>query len=163
MSDHASVQRRTHGLLEEILGSVAPPEQGAWVFSYGTISLGVAVAGEDDANVAVFTILMRDVPKSAELLDVLNDVNSELKFAQIYWEDGSVYLTTHLVGHSIDREELRTALQVVGNWGDQLDETLAERFGSLAQDVGVAWSAQTAASEEPSGVPPPPPGAVGAT
>jgi Putative bacterial sensory transduction regulator len=160
MSDY--VQHRTHGLLKEILGSVDPPNEGGWVFSYGTISLGVSVVGEgEDANVAVFTRVLSNVEKHPELLDCLNDINTDMAFGQIFWSNGSVYIQRHLNGRTIDREELQTALQEVGHWGDSLDEPLAERFGSVAQGLGAAWPPQPVATEGPPG--PPPPGAVGAT
>jgi hypothetical protein len=137
MSDSASVQQRTHSLLQQILGGpVNPPDEGAWVFNYGTVPLGVAIAGDEDPSVVVFTRVLSDVAKHPELLDCLNDINAKMTFGRIYWENNTVYIQQYLIGSTIDREELQTAMNAVGQWGDSLDESLAERFGSLAQSLG---------------------------
>jgi hypothetical protein len=149
MSDHASVLQRTHGLLAQILGNVDPPSDSAWVFTFGTVPLVVTVVGDEDPNVVVFTRVIDNVPKSAALLDCLNDINAQLAFGRIYWgsDTQAVYIQEYLVGKTIDREELQTAIQHIGEWGDSLDEALAARFGALAQTHGAPapWAQHQAA------------------
>jgi hypothetical protein len=149
MSDYATVEQRTYGLLQEILGTVDPPTDGAWMFSFKTIQLGVAVRGDEDPTVTVFTRVVENVPKTPELLDCLNDINEQMSFGRIYWGGNAVYIQQVLIGSTLDREELHVAMSSVGEWGDSLDEDLAQRFGSLAQSLG---------GTSPPG--PPPPGVV---
>jgi len=133
MSDRATVEQRTYGLLQEILGTVDPPTNGSWMFSFKTVPLGVTIAGDEDPTVVVFTQVVSDVPKSLELLDCLNEINEKMSFGRIFWAGNSVYIQQVLIGSTVDREELQTAMSSVGEWGDSLDEDLAQRFGSLAQ------------------------------
>ena len=159
MSDYASVLQKTHALLKEILGdAVDSPNEGSWVFTWGTVPLAVTVTQEENPMVVIFTRVMEKHP---ELLDCLNDINAQTTFGNIYWENGTVWMREHLIGETVDRLELHAALEVVGQWGDSLDESLAERFGSLAQSLGSAWPTQPVATGGPPG--PPPLGATGAT
>ena len=153
MTDRASVQQRTYELVQEILGdSATPPTNGSWIFSFRTVQLGVTIAGEEDPTVVVFTRVVEDVPKTPELLDCLNEINEKMSFGRIFWAGNAVYIQQVLIGSTLDREELQTAMSSVGEWGDSLDEDLAQRFGSLAQSLG---------GTSPPG--PPPPGVVSTT
>jgi hypothetical protein len=136
MSDYATVEQRTYGLLQEILGTVDPPTDGAWMFSFKTVSLGVAVRGDEDPTVTVFTRVVENVPKTPELLDCLNEINEQMSFGRIFWSGNGVYIQQVLIGSTLDREELHVAMSSVGEWGDSLDENLAQRFGSLVATGG---------------------------
>jgi len=86
--------------------------------------------------VTVFSRVVSGVAKDPALLDCLNDINAKINFGRIFWDNNTVYIQQCLVGNTLDREELQTAMGVVGKWADDLDEPLAERFGGLADSLG---------------------------
>ena len=152
MSDYASVEQRTQGLMQEIYGDLEPYKPGCWIWKYGTVPLGVMVLEDADAIVTdaivrVFTCVMENVEKHPDLLDTLNTINANMSFGQIYWREGDVNMQANLIGRTLDREELETAINYVGHWADSLDEAFVERFGARAQSMGAeeSWSPQPGA------------------
>jgi Putative bacterial sensory transduction regulator len=134
MADIDAVVERTHQLLSQLLGNVGQPdEHRAWQFTRGSATIIVAVIQDDDTDesaVWVASPVANGVQKDPELLDTLNTMNFSMKFAVAYWQDGTVYVSTRLVGETLDYPELRKALSVVGEWADGVDDAIVQRFGS---------------------------------
>lgn len=153
MGDMNAVVERTYQLLRQLLGDdmVDPPnERRAWFFRRGSVTVLVSVTTRGDSDepvVGVASPVVEGVENSPELLDALNTMNYSMYFAHAYWRDGIVWVTTNLVGETLDLPELEKALSVVGEWSDGVDEAFIQRFGSA----------------QAQGVPPPPPGYIART
>jgi T3SS (YopN, CesT) and YbjN peptide-binding chaperone 1 len=134
MADTAVVVERTHYLLRQFLGDLVEPpnERRAWTFNYGSVTILVAVVEREDNEPAVLVAcpVVEDVEESFELLDVLNTMNYSMHFGVAYWRDDTVWVAANLLGETLDLPELQKALTVVGEWSDNVDEAMAQRFGS---------------------------------
>lgn len=94
---------------------------------YLSLIEGDADAGTPD-TVHAFAILTDEpVEPTAELLTELNDLNRHVRFARLYWADGSVCVGAELLLASLDAAELGHACRTVS--------ALAERVGPLLEVV----------------------------
>lgn len=74
---------------------------------------------------------MTEVEPNGEQLAQLLAINSDLLFGKFTWlpERKSVNLSYEMLGDSLDKDELATALGVVGRLADEWDEPLREVLG----------------------------------
>jgi len=79
--------------------------------------------------VQVYSTVLYEVPKSPELLDRLNEINSEAMFARAFWTADQVVVATELVADSIDTKQIENACGVVGTIADHYDNELRTSFG----------------------------------
>jgi hypothetical protein len=79
--------------------------------------------------VRVFAPILHEIEKTPELVDQLNEMNSDSYFARFYWTDDQVICSVDLVAESLDVEEISNALDAVAFYADQFDDALKERFG----------------------------------
>jgi hypothetical protein len=135
MSDIASVQQRLHTLLEQIFEPPVETVEGEDYYVFTRGSAAILVFGTQDEDglpfVKVASPIVTDTQKSPQLLDLLNDMNSAMEFARAYWSNGYVWVAASLIGETCDREELESALKVVGEWADGVDEAFAQAFGGV--------------------------------
>ena len=110
-------------------------------------------AGER-AIVHVYSPLVRQVPKTPQLLEKLNEMNANTTFARTFWANDEVVVTVDLLADSLDKEELRGAIDLASGFADYWDTELSATFGGK-----VAFDERPSqhATEGPSL--PPPPGA----
>ncbi len=104
-------------------------EKGEYIFRRGSAEICVRVDEGDQTTVSVYSIILRNVKKSARLLDVLNKVNADVDFARVFWIQNAVVLMTELLASAVDAEQLRSACELVARLADGLDTQLKKKFG----------------------------------
>jgi hypothetical protein len=167
MTDLASLQARLHALLQEIFGPVSPSgDSGGFFFPRGSAGIIVVLREPDNVPpcVQVASPVVTAIPKSPELLDTLNTINSNIPFGTAYWANDYVWFDTYLIAETLDRPELEEAIKAIGEWADSIDDAFAQRYGGTLpfapqEPPPGAWTTQTASSVGAPG--PPPAGAVG--
>jgi len=104
-------------------------EKGEYVFRHGSAEICVRIDEGDQTIVSVYSVILRNVKKSARLLDALNAINGDLDFARVFWLENAVVLVTELLASTLDAEQLRAACQLVSRLADELDTRLKKKFG----------------------------------
>jgi hypothetical protein len=87
-----------------------------------------AVATEQPV-LRLFSPLLRNVERSPELLDELNDLNGRLNFLRIFWRDATVYAAAELLATTLTASELSNACDWLADAADYYDVRLHARFG----------------------------------
>lgn len=83
----------------------------------------------DDPVVQVFAVTLAKVEPSAELFEEINRVNSELRFARMFWVRHQVLIESEMIGEELSFAGFSTACRTVGGAADYYGPRLAERFG----------------------------------
>jgi hypothetical protein len=95
----------------------------------GTALVLVRLVDAEPPLVRIFSPLLRDVDRTAELLADLNGINSHLGFLRVFWRDRTVFAATELLATSLNATSLRHACDGVAELSDYYDERLHQRFG----------------------------------
>jgi hypothetical protein len=96
----------------------------------------------DPARLTVFATLLKDVDGSAELLSELNDLNTNLTFVRVNWDERFVTARVELVAESLDPAELFTAYQRVNDAASNISPMLNAMFGGDTLDRDAErWTA----------------------
>jgi len=95
----------------------------------GTALVLVRLVDAEPPLVRIFSPLLRDVDRSADLLAELNEINGHLGFLRVFWRDRTVFAATELLATSVDATSLRHACDGVAELSDYYDERLHRRFG----------------------------------
>jgi hypothetical protein len=143
------VRAYVESLLERLTGTerFVPDEDGDYPVRYRDALYFVRLVGEVDPVIQVFSIAVADVPKSAKLLERLNQINTEVRFTRVFWVRGQVLVEADLMGEGVDPDSFRTACSTVASVTDTIAPAIAERFGGrLAFD-----EEKTPSATEPSG------------
>lgn len=77
----------------------------------------------------VFCVVLRNVPKSPELLEELNIINEGIVSSRVFWAEGNIIAATELLAEQLDQEELSHACWAVGSLAAWADTELHEQFG----------------------------------
>ncbi len=127
-------------VLKEVSGndSVEQAPDGTYGFRWGSAGFRVRLVDADPPLVGVFSVVLTGVRKSNRLFERLNEVNSSIYFARIFFKDGAVVLSTELVAETLDANELSNACGMIGSAADHFDTQLQEEFGGekLGEDPG---------------------------
>jgi len=95
----------------------------------GTAVVYVRLIDAEPPVVRVFSPLLRHIPRSAELLGELNDLNARLNFLRLFWRDETVYAATELLAATLDAADLANACDSLAETADYYDVRLHARFG----------------------------------
>jgi len=93
------------------------------------IDVTVAAVG-DQAVVAVYATVVSGVEPSQELYEYLLRYNAGSMFGAFGIVDGEVVFQHAMVGETVDKLELRTAVAAVVDATDEQDEEITRRFGA---------------------------------
>ena len=104
-------------------------EKGEFLFRRGSAEICVRVDETHQTTISVYSLILKNVKKSARLLEALNAINAEIDFARVFWLQTAVVLMTELLASSVDAEQLRTACELVARLADDLDTRLKKKFG----------------------------------
>jgi hypothetical protein len=104
-------------------------QDGSIPIRRGTTAYYVRLMDGRPPMVQVYSTVLYEVPKSPELLERLNEINSEAMFARAFWTADQVVVATELVADSIDTQQIETACGVVGTLADHYDNELRKSFG----------------------------------
>ncbi len=77
----------------------------------------------------VFCVVLRNVPKTPELLEELNIINEGIVSSRVFWADGNVIAACELLAEQLDQEELAHSCWAVGSLAAWADTELHEQFG----------------------------------
>jgi hypothetical protein len=124
-------------MVKELTGAevLLTTPNGSWPLRRGSATFFVNVLEPSSPSppappiVKVFSLVLTNVPKSAALLEELNQMNLQWNFVRAAWADGQVILSTELLAETLDLEELEVAISAVGRIADTSDEQLRARFG----------------------------------
>jgi len=95
----------------------------------GTAVVYLRLVDAEPPVVRVFSPLLRHLPRSAELLDELNDLNARLSFVRLFWRDETVFTATELLAETLTAPEFGHACDCVADTADYYDVRLHARFG----------------------------------
>lgn len=79
--------------------------------------------------VAIFAPILRDVARTADLLQAINDINARIRFGRVFWSEGRVLVAMELTAADITADQVAFACVELGNLADYLDDVLHGRFG----------------------------------
>lgn len=118
-------------LLEQLTGSqhVQPDDDGDYPVRFRRALYYVRLVGDSDPVVQVFSIAVDGVQPTPELLVRLNEINTDIRFARVFWVRDQVLVETDLVGETIDPAEFNNACHAVATITDHFGAELAEKFG----------------------------------
>ncbi len=77
----------------------------------------------------LFSPLLRNVERSPDLLEKLNDLNGRLNFLRIFWRDSTVYAAAELLASTLTASELSNACDWLADAADYYDVRLHAHFG----------------------------------
>ncbi len=104
-------------------------EKGEYLFRRGSAEICVRIDESDHTTVSVYSVILRNVKKSARLMDALNTLNAEIDLARTFWLENAVVLVTELLAASLDAEQLRASCELVAHRADELGTQLKKKFG----------------------------------
>lgn len=81
------------------------------------------------AALQVFSVLIHDVEASPDLYREVNDLNRTLGFTRLVWVEGQVLGIVDLVAHTLDPDEIRTAVIRLSDLPHVLGDVLTTVFG----------------------------------
>jgi len=133
------------------------------VWDDGTIPIRVGSAGvyvrlaepNDVALLHVYSPMLRNVAKTSQLLERLNEINASTFTARAFWTDDQVIVAVDLLAETLDKEEVRNAVELVSSFADRYDTELHATFGGETAFPGEEDANAPGAAAS---LPAPPPG-----
>lgn len=83
----------------------------------------------DHTVVELVCPVLKNLERSAALLEKLDQLNKGLFFGKAYTHDNGVWLAHNLLGDHLDPEELLAALGLLARVADRIDDELKGEFG----------------------------------
>lgn len=127
------VRGRVEQLLKQTLGAqeLVADEFGNWPVRFGSAVYYVRVMEPPQLPpvVQVFSPVIGDVPKSAQLLDAVNAINAQISFGRVAWVNGVVVASAELLAQSLDLAELQACCGTIAQVADAYDDALQAQFG----------------------------------
>ncbi|MHB8340642.1 MAG: T3SS (YopN, CesT) and YbjN peptide-binding chaperone 1 [Mycobacteriales bacterium] len=111
------------------LSEVVRDVDGDYPFRYGTATYYVRVLDQEPAVVRVFSVAVREVAVTADLLRELNDVNASIAFARVCVSGGLVWVEAELWADAMDAFALGMACERIGELADRIGPSLAAVYG----------------------------------
>jgi hypothetical protein len=118
-------------LLEQLSGSdkIKPDDDGDYPVRFRQALYYVRLVGDTHPVVQIFSVALSGIPTSPELLAVLNELNSDIRFARVFWVREQVLVEADLIGSTLDPEEFNNACRAVATITDGIGPKLAAQFG----------------------------------
>ncbi len=125
------VRAYVESLLERLIGQtqVTPDADGDYPVRYQGCLYYVRIVGEGSPVVQVFSVAVRDIKATAPLLKELNALNSQIKFARIFWVKDQVLVESEMLGEGIEPVDFANACRAVFTITDHIGPVLAKKFG----------------------------------
>lgn len=127
------VRGRVEQLLKQTLGAheLVVDAFGNWPVRFGSAVYYVRLMQPPQLPpvVQVFSPVIGDVPKSAELLDAVNAINAQISFGRVAWVNGVVVASAELLAQSLDLPELQACCGTIAQVADAYDDSLQAQFG----------------------------------
>lgn len=118
-------------IIKEVSGNenAIQAEDGSYGFRWGSSGFRIKLVDNDPALVAIWAIVLVDVKKSNKLLEKLNEINSGMYFARIFWSNNAIIMSAELIAETLDAQELGHASAAIGSMADHFDTELQKEFG----------------------------------
>ncbi len=133
MSRTDMVRAYTESLLEQFLEveKLHRDPDGDYPVRFRSAKYYVRVDGGsvDNPVVQVFAIVLAEIDPSAELLEVLNLINTQLRFARAFWVNGQVLIESEMPGDGLSLAGFSNSCITVAEAADHFGPRLAEQFG----------------------------------
>jgi T3SS (YopN, CesT) and YbjN peptide-binding chaperone 1 len=135
MAGRGSLRARVEEMLKQVLGTktLVTAPNGSWPLRRGSTTFWVDVLEPSPPPpppmVIIFSPMLLGVRKTPELLDAINQMNVQGRFARAAWMDDRVMVGTELVADTLDPQELAVAIDAVGWLADTYDDELQAHFG----------------------------------
>jgi len=125
------VRSHVETLLEGMLGieKAWADGDGDYPVRYENALYFVRLVGYDQPVVQVFSVAVEGVDKSPELLDALNEINTELRFARAMWIRGQILIESDHLGETLEAQDFANACNIVARATDEYAPRLAVSFG----------------------------------
>jgi hypothetical protein len=132
-------------LLERLTGNekVVADKDGDYPVRYKDALYFVRLVGEVDPVVQVFATAVTGIPSTPALLEQLNEINSSIRFARVFWVHEQVLVEADLIGSTVDPEEMDSACRAVA--------TITDHFGPLIAQAHGGKTAFADEKKEPAG------------
>ena len=131
MANSEMVRAYVEKILKEFLETdqLTADGDGDYPIRHGSAAYYVRITTGDDVYVSVFSEVLREVEPSAELYDVLNDINAHIRGARIFHRKDRVILATEVEPDDMQPAELAAACERIAKIADHYDDQLHEKFG----------------------------------
>jgi hypothetical protein len=131
MAKKEMVEAHVEKLLKRITGNddLKRDADGDWPFDLNRAFMYVRVSGDTGPTVRVVGVAAHSVPEGPDVFGQLNEINNSIEFSRAFWQNGTVFVTTELVGESLDIEELQMALNRVASGADYFGPKVVEMCG----------------------------------
>jgi hypothetical protein len=96
---------------------------------WGSAAYYVRLAGDDHPTLGVWSPILSGVGESPELVAEINAINSQLRFARMWWASDMVMLASELDAETLALEQVATVCNVVGSTADHWGPELQKRYG----------------------------------
>ena len=96
---------------------------------WGSAMYYVSLLERDPVLVRVWSIVLKEVERTDELLAEINDINSSIVACRVFFTENRLVAATELRADTMDPGELEFACWAIGSLADWIDTTLAVRFG----------------------------------
>lgn len=130
-----NVQTYLNELFDE--GIYFDQEAGHFYVSYGSTVIEVSVEpyGPEDAMMTIMAYCVQDVEVDDDLLRGLLELNHRLPFGAFSLVGNDIFFSHSLLGRTLDRPNVLTAVAAVATVSDDYDDRIAERWnGERALD-----------------------------
>jgi hypothetical protein len=118
-------------LIERISGveKATPDEQGNYFIKTESAGFFARVDGDEVPVIRVFSVVARDVEKTPELLESLNDINGALSFVRTSWAGKQVLIGGESLAMSTDANEFSQVCRTVAMASDHFGPQLVQAHG----------------------------------
>lgn len=130
-SSGAMVRAYVESLVEQIAGveKAVSDDDGDFPVRVGNALFYVSVIDGDEPTVQVYSIAVREVPETADLLEKMNEINAQLRFCRAFFIDGRVVIATDCVCLTLDEAEFVAATQAVAGATEHFGPEIVAKFG----------------------------------
>jgi len=121
---------RVEQQLERIgLGPLVKDHDGDYTFRFQTAALRVRLVEDDPPRVRIFSVVLRGVEESADLLRELNSINASSYLARAFMVDDEVVVGWELIAETLDDVELQLTCGQILRLAEGTGPFLAHLFG----------------------------------
>ena len=140
-------------LVENFLGQqkVEPDADGDYPLRFRSAGHYVRVVDAERPLVQVFSIALGEVAATRELLDELNVVNADIRFARIFHVRDQVLVETDILAEALDPAGFENACRCVASITDNIAAGLQQRHGGRLMFQDQATTEVNQAEATPSG------------
>jgi len=117
---------------------------------------------EGEPLLQVFAPILHGVPRTPELLEKLNEMNTNFTSARAFWVNDQVLIAMELPAETLDKQQVGYACSLISFAADYWDDVLKGQFGGeIAFNEPTTPAEGAEAAEAPAEAPRPDPGSKG--